>query len=382
MKILMIIDRYIPIWGGAENQLKQLIPHLRHLDCDIKILTRRWHQDMKKLEIIDATPVYRLGIPGTNIFSTISYVLGLFIYSIRNRKGIDVIHSHGAAALGAVGTVIGSVIGKRNITKIASSTKIPKLQKSLFGKLVLSFFKKSSAIICMTDEILDELKAINVATAKIKRISNAVDVNRFKPGNQETRSTFRKERGWDEETPIILFSSRLIIGKGLDILVKAWPDVIKSFPDAKLIILGSGTNQIDSVEEEIKEQISSNNIENIHFEGDVTNPEVYLGISDIFVFPSRHEGISNALLEAMASGLCCIASAIGGNQTVMEDGKDGILFKMDNPESLSNAIIKQLHNPEERLRLGKNARNKVAGKYSFETISNNLLIYYKELIVN
>ena len=95
-------------------------------------------------------------------------------YIIVNRKQIEILHSHGAVNMGALCTVFAHILGKKNVTKIASAGRIPTLAEQIFGKIVLSVFKKSSAIISMTDEIDTELMDIGTPVEIVHRITNGV----------------------------------------------------------------------------------------------------------------------------------------------------------------------------------------------------------------
>jgi len=380
MKILMIIDRYIPIWGGAENQLKQLIPYFKNKGCEIKILTRRWYKSLKRQEIIGGNNVYRIGVPSTNFFSTITYLFGLLRFCIKNRKNIDIIHTHGAATLGAIGSFLGNIINKPNIAKIATAGRIPILQNSIFGKLILNTLKKSNAIICLSNEIYGELKSINIPDEKIKHIKNAVDHNRFTPAAQIEKNQFREKRNFGKDDPIILFSGRLVPRKGIDILIDVWPKVIKKFPNARLLIIGSGKTQADSLEEKIKNQCSQQKLSNIYFEGEVIDPEKYYSAADILVFPSKKEGFPNVLLEAMSCQLAIIASRIGGATDLIINNQTGILFDNEDTESLKEKIESLLNNKNKIDFLGKNARENISKEATFDKISSEYILLYKSII--
>ena len=99
----------------------------------------------------------------------------------------------------------------------------------------------------------------------------------------------------------------------------------------------------------------------------------------IFVLPSRWEGFGLVLLEAMSVGVPIIATKVGGIPEVIEDGKDGILVEPENPEELSNAILRLLDNKELRSLVSSNAYKKVKGEYSIEKYTKTLLSLYKEL---
>jgi len=379
MKIKMLTERYFPIWGGAENQLRQLLPYLSREGFHVEVITRRWRKEMQRTEYIDGTMVRRIGIPGEGLLPTILFVLMLGVYLIGKSPSIDVIHTHGAVAMAALGRFFAMITGKVNVAKIATAGRILKYRQSLTGRVILFWFKRSDAIICMSDEVLEELANTNVPSQSIFRIENAVDGNRFKPMSVDKRKEWRSKRGFEEKTPLVIFSGRLVPRKGLDILIDAWCRVIKKYPDTHLLIIGSGNFQPDSIETQMQLKVDSENIGNIHFEGETDSPESYLGVADIFVFPSRREGFPNALLEAMASGLSPVASEIGGVVDLIKNGKTGLLFPPEDSQTMADKIQFLLNNPEVRVRIGQKARTHVLENYTFDRVAEQYCQLYENI---
>lgn len=381
MNILMVTERYLPIWGGAENQLKQLIPHLSVLGCTIKIVTRRWHQKMPSVERIEDTEVFRLGIPGVGIVATIIFIFALTWFIIRHRAWIDILHSHGAVNMGALCKVFACLLGKKNVAKIASAGRILPLYATWRGRIILRFFKQSDAIISMTEEIDRELAVIGAEHRKVKRIVNGVDSQRFYPLDPTIRTRIRDGLGLAESDSIVLFSSRLVVAKGLRVLLDAWPAIFEKHCKAWLIIVGSGENQKNSVEEEVKKRVVEElALVNVKFMGETNQPERFLGAADVFVFPSRREGFPNALMEALVAGVPVVASDIGGVTGIIVNNQIGTLFEAGNAEALAekvNELLDDLVSAKERALL---SRRYMMENFSFPSIALRYFSLYKELL--
>ena len=375
-KILMVAERYIPIWGGAENQLRQLIPYLLAENHLVTVVTRRWQGELPRHDVVDGVSVIRLGIPGETSLATMFFIYHLFVFLIWNGRKFDIFHSHGAVKMGVICRLASLLNGRNNIAKIATAGKIAPLKRSLSGRVLLYFFKQSDAVICMTKEIEEELYGIGFPERKIALIPNAVDCMRFfRQHSESERKLFRKNLNVPEDACLVLFAGRLVHRKGLDVLVRAWHGIAESGKNIYLLIIGSGKGQPDTIEPEIKKQIKDKQISNILFIGETDNPELYLANGDIFVFPSRQEGFPNALMEAMASELAVVASRIGGNVELVEDSKTGLLFEQGNQKELCDCLKRFYENQELMRNIGFNARRQMEEFYSFPRIVE----YYNKL---
>jgi len=159
--------------------------------------------------------------------------------------------------------------------------------------------------------------------------------------------------------------SNLRKGKGHKYLIEAFDNAYRRFKNITLIIVGDGDqkpilqNQADISEAK----------KNIYLLGKRNDVLEILKISDIFILPTFYEGMSNAIMEAMASNLPVITTDIDVNKDLIKDGYSGILVPIADSEAIENNIIKLLENPEERLRLGKNAFNEIKNNYSLNIVS-------------
>jgi len=378
----MVTERYLPIWGGAENQLRQLIPHLIDRGCEVEIVTRRFHENMAVKENLGGVTVHRIGTPGTSHLAQLKFIVCLFVFLLKAAGKTDIYHSHGAVKMGAICWLVALLRRKKNVAKIASAGRIPKLSKTLAGRLMLAMFKRSAAVISMTKEIDEELHAIGTPQTVMHPITNGVDCHRFSPASVKQRQEWRIKNGLSPNGWIFLFSSRLVFGKGLDILMNGWEEIVIKYPNSQLLVIGSGTDQADSVEEEMHKKVLDENLINVLFMGETERPEDYLSIADCFIFPSRKEGFPNALMEAMASQLPCVASKIGGVEALVDDGETGLLFESENSKELSRQCLRLLDNSDKKSIIGENARQKMLSTYSFETIAKRYVELYTEVVGN
>ena len=164
--------------------------------------------------------------------------------------------------------------------------------------------------------------------AKIDIINNGVNIKEFSPKKD------RKKTGFT-----VLTVSRLIERKGIDYFIEAIPAIIKKHRDITVRIIGEGNRKKDLMNLAQKLKV----FEFINFLGYVPHNEIsnYYSSSDIFVLPSKNEGMSNTILEAMASGLPIITTDTGGTQELI-DG-NGIIIPREDTDAISNAVLKLIN---------------------------------------
>jgi glycosyltransferase involved in cell wall biosynthesis len=180
----------------------------------------------------------------------------------------------------------------------------------------------------------------------------------------------REKLNLPPQAPIAVFSGRLVLGKQVDLLLEIWRGLQIGFKQSLLLIIGSGGEEA---------RLRQMNVENVRFAGQVDDVAPYLQSSDFFVLPSTAEGLSNALLEALAVGLPCVATAVGGTPDVIVDGENGLLVAPDKPHDLQAALSKLLTNISMRQRMGKLARETILARYSLENTADRLAALYQRL---
>ncbi len=117
-----------------------------------------------------------------------------------------------------------------------------------------------------------------------------------------------------------------------------------------------------------------------HFSGGVTDLRAHLAAADIFVLPSRSEGFSNAIVEAMAASLPVVATAVGGNAEALQDGVSGLIVPPEDPEALAAAILSLIEDPARRARMGAAGRRIVEEKFTTHAMLSKITVKYAELL--
>jgi glycosyltransferase involved in cell wall biosynthesis len=241
-----------------------------------------------------------------------------------------------------------------------------------------------NTIVSLTQNVKNSLLDIKINSNKIKVVPPSVNLAGFNPSVSGKR--FRTKLGIDSSIPVILLVGNLTKQKGTFVALNAMKQVVRFSPNAKLILTSelpsyNGTNP----DTEVRMSVSQLGLcDNIIYLGIINNMAELIAASDIIIIPFLSiSGISDyplVLLEAMAIGKPVIASNVGGVKEVVQNMENGMLIEAGNEKLLSQSIISLIEDQKLRLRLGRNAFEYVANKFSVENVTEQSEVVYEELI--
>jgi glycosyltransferase involved in cell wall biosynthesis len=172
-----------------------------------------------------------------------------------------------------------------------------------------------------------------------------------------------------ENSRIIFSAGRLDHQKGFDLLIEVAKKAKNQGLNWQFIIAGEG-----KLKKSLKDQATRLGVaESVHFTGFTHHVAAMLAASDVFVMPSRYEGMPNALLEAMAAGKANVATSVNGAPELVEDGVTGFLVETENVNQLFDRLFEVLNNDDLRVSMGIRSRERVEQYFTYENMTDNLL---------
>lgn len=346
--------------GGAERAVVDIAKNLNPADFQVKVICLKrfghWGLELKNknVEMISLGQKDKLGI----------LILPKLI-RILKRENPDIVHTHlfGADFYGRLAAWLAGVdiIVSTEHNLNISEGRIKKILKKYSAALAKAIVASSSAI----EKYL--IKSEGAKADKISVIRYGIEVDKF----------LNKQRVFVGKEEIILgFMGRLTEQKGVDLLIGA----LAKLRNQKIVCRIAGQGEL---QEELKRRIVENNSSNkVSLLGQVKNSKNFFDELDIFILPSRWEGLGIVILEAALSGLPVIASNIDGIKEVIENGISGILTEPGDIDALAEKIKNLAGNPEERKRLGLNLQNKVKNEFNLERMVGEYENLYFKLINN
>lgn len=230
------------------------------------------------------------------------------------------------------------------------------IQGSKLTLLLKTLSYQCAAVTGVNKEVGDYLQnRVGVSEKKLRTIGNGIDVERFNKA-QQIRATL----GLSPDQLVIGTVARMDPVKNQRFLLEVFASVLKTYPGTQLLLVGEGSERLPLEEECRRLQIT----ESVQFLGARRDIPELLAAMDVFVLPSKEEGLPISLLEAMASSKAIVSTRVGGIPRLIEDGKTGLLVRSGDHEGLTAALCSLLGSSELRAEFGKNAYAVVSERYS------------------
>ncbi len=269
------------------------------------------------------------------------------------------------------------VWSKRSMERYFEEGRKPTLRDHVAISTRLSFLL-ATRILAVSDSVRNELVAMGMAGRKILAVRDPIDRARLGPAG---RGAARAGWGYGEGDVVIAAIGHAVPVKGWDILLRAFAGIAPAVPAARLLLVGSITAP-DEREyfNTLAAFLAHHGLSDVvRFAGHVPSIATVLAAADIFVLPSRSEGLSLALLEALLAGLPCVATRVGGSPEVVRPGVNGLLVECEDPQGMGEALRSLVQAPALRARLARNAREAPVAPTPKE-YAENLLALYEDLL--
>jgi glycosyltransferase involved in cell wall biosynthesis len=409
---------FAPLVGGAEVQAERLARQLQTDGHGVMIVTLQHYKGWKRTETLEGLPITRIGGGfyrkdgrlRIGKFGLVPLDIAMFLSLWRLRHSYDVIHCLQLSPLAGVATLIGRLTHKPVIICIPSTGPgkrpeeadamlmadtladtsflkvdyedtvegdIANLPQSAFGgRTILKFLRKSDAFYqILSSRSYGYLTAHGFNAEHIVHIPNGIDTGKFRPDPERRPDSNQLAR-------VIICVARLKFSKGIDVLLHAWgrmmhePSGWRTNLKPKLCLVGDG-NLLSQLEHIAKELDIRESIEFLGLREDVVD---LLQRAWGFVLPSRWEGMPNALLEAMACGLPCVATRVSGSEDIITHGINGLLVEPEQPVELAQALRDLIEDTDLARRLSVEARATVIGHYRLSSVVEECEKLYDNLV--
>jgi glycosyltransferase involved in cell wall biosynthesis len=370
-RVMMVVPQYpYPVVGGLERQAHELAKALRELGLDVLALSGRVEPGQPSNEIVEGIAVFRIPWSRKKYVRFLRTPFDLCRVLRTQRKTYDVIHLHQHSWFGLFTILAAKWLRIPILTKIPSVGELglPGVAARRYGNLKLAILLCSDALVAMSRESLAELQQADYPTGRVLATPNGIRLDRVRH--------VTNARAFNTQPCRVVFVGRLSEVKRLDILLAAWSKVVHA-EKAHAILELWGSGPVETVLRRRCDELRL--ADYVIFRGHVEDVRSQLPEMDVFVLPSRTEGNSNAVLEAMAAGLPIVSTRVGGTPMLVGIEGANFLCEPGDVDSIAANMLKLIRDPELRVQVGSAMRRRVERHFDISRVAQTYAAAYRFL---
>lgn len=377
--VLMVCYHYAPAAdGGAERQAQRLAEALVAQGHTVGVVTTR-APGVARRERLGGVEVHRVWTVWRRGWVSLTFLPALALFLLLRGRRYDVWHVHQAYYHFLVAICVARLLGKRCVVVKAAASgphgDVARLRASTLGGAVLRLLPRANAVVSLNRELSAELEGVGVAAGRARVIRNGVDLGAFVPPTAAERETARGALGLGRDAVAVVFVGRLSASKGVHLLLDAWRLVEAADAMGRWHLLLAG----DGEEAAALQSRVASEVMRVRLLGRLPDVRGLLRAADVLVLPSQSEGLSNAVLEAMAMVVPIVGTQIGGLEEQVDDGVTGVLVRAD-ADSLAAGLLRLVQDPDLRRRMGAAGRSAVERGFALTHTVGAYQQLYQELM--
>ncbi len=382
-RILFFNYEYPPLGGGAANATKHiLLEYTKYDDIYVDFVTSAIDKNFVEKKIGNNVTMYRLPI-GKDLHNlnyqtkkdlmTYTWKAYKFSKKLIKKNQYDLTHSFFAVPCGVISQRIKHIFGIPYIVSLRGSD-VPGYSERfeniyvILTPIIHSVWKDAEYVVTNSNGLTDLAKK-SLSTQKFEQIFNGIDTNFYNKGKRTVKDRTKEFR--------ILLASRLSRRKGFNYAIDAFVELFDFYPHIRMTIAGGEGNAMKDLQAQVKKYRLDGRVTFTGAYVKEESPKIY-NDADVFVMPSLNEGMSNNLLEALASGLPVLMTPTGGAEELVRDGQNGFLIKMKDVDSIVEKLKILIENPELCDAFG-NASRKIAEDMSWAQAAEKYIHLYNKI---
>jgi len=352
--IVLVVRDYFPATGGTSTQTRLHARELLRRGYNVTVLTQRLAGATTK-EYLDGVLVCRVGPEGHSRRSKVALLASNYLWLVRRRKQISAVSVIMDPDL-AICAVAAGLASRSAMTWATSGDPSHGLSGPL-GRLRRRLLVHVRQVV-LTPQMCEELDRLGLSGSAI--IPVPVDLEHLGPADPAERQRRREELGILPSSQVVLFVGHIQRRKAIDRLVEAVVEMLRNGGDVSLLVVGGTVETEDHLyENELRHRVEVASLTHrVRFFGPRTDIPRFLAAADVLCLPSQREGMPNVLLEAMASGVPCVAPESAGGGVLLSGGA-GVVADDNTPTSLRAALELVLGDHNSAAAMAQCARSRV-----------------------
>lgn len=368
-----------PEYSGAALQALTLARELRRRGYQVEFVTNCWPGMGEKGEV-EGFAVQRVEPGRWRKHREFRLWFNLCSYVWRRRHDFDILHSHGAYYTCAIVGPLGRVAGLKSLVKASlANDDLQDLKRPLIGYLHRQMLRRVGAYVGISQDLVQEFRAGGLSPERIHHLPNGVDTELFQPCSPSQQAVARDKLGLPSGQPIILYVGVLDQRKNIEWLAEQWVKHRALGTNGMLLAVGPQSREDpDGILRGRLAALSRANPELFALRDFSHDIGLYYQCANALILPSLKEGLPNVVLEAMASGLPCVAARASGSRELIMEGETGFTYAHGDVAEMARALKCCLSAAGEEM--GRKARQLAEERYSIQAITDRYVALYGQLL--
>lgn len=298
----------------------------------------------------------------------------------------NVVHIHGFSNKNVIVAAIAKAFGRPMILSLHTAGHDDAQTIRHHSPMAWWAFRQPALYLSVSPRLVDAYLAAGLPPGCIRLVPNGIDMRRFSPAAASERLELRRRLGLPADRPLVLFVGFFSHDKQPRVAFDAWKGLrTRHGIDAALVFVGATASAYFEVDQGLSERMreeaaADNRSSDVIFTGTTHDVQDYFRAADVFVLPSRREGLPVALLEAMACGLPCVASLLpGATDTIIANGGNGLLVPPGDAFALADHVARVLQDTALASALGAAARETIAARFANTDVAGQWLAAYRSV---
>lgn len=383
LRVLMVTGAYYPEISSGGLQARLIAAAMRGA-AEVRVLTTALDLTTPRYSRVDDVEVTRLHLRSMRAPSKVTAASIVLPDVLQLVRWCDVIHIHGVSSKNVLVTAVARLLGKPVVISLHTTGADEPEPIRQSGVMAWWAFKSAARYMSVSAGLMQRYLDAGLPASRIEQVANGISIDEFSPARLEEKHRLRRQFGLDAGRPLVLFVGFFSQDKQPRVLFDAWLDLRDRHGiDASLVFVGATKSDYYEVDESLAGRMRADAGarglgDRLIFTGSLHDVHEYFRLADVFVLPSRREGLPVALMEAMSCGLPCVASNLpGATDTLIENGISGVLVAPGDVSGFADAIKVMLTDTANAARMGAAARQFVVDRFSAPTIAARWLANYR-----
>ena len=378
MRVLSVLGTFPPTFSGATKSWLRLVPKLGARGIVVEMLYRKDDGEviLQKADGNSTSIAEPLGLRrGSHVGYVLTVVKALWLHRHRYRCVIFIGGGDSLLASLCAKTFIRLKFAYR-MSMLGEDDPVAIGKTGRLGWLRAVSLRRIDAAVCLNPGMAVSSERAGLARDRVFVIPQGTDIDFFTPATLAVKNAIRGREGFALTAKIVIFCGASVERKGVDLLLKAWPEVVARHPDSLLLLIGPDGDESDDPGGKFLQAMTRLSLDpaykhSVKFLGYREDARDLLQAADVFVLPSRMEGTPNVLLEAMASGLPIIVSDLPGVAGVfVRDNEEAFIVPQNDWKLIEIRLLRFLDDQDLAKNFGERARNRAVANYSLNSTAD------------